>query len=109
MSKKLQGNGLWESSRMMLPEHKEAYLRLDQERDRKERPIFDEQSFEEMGRSIQEAAKIGRFVKIKVFQPFSDIEVVGQVQIIDPYDQRIRISHDGKKTWVPFRDILHVE
>jgi hypothetical protein len=24
MSKKLEGNGLWESSRMMLPQHKEA-------------------------------------------------------------------------------------
>ncbi|WCR29178.1 hypothetical protein L3476_10905 [Paenibacillus thiaminolyticus] len=31
MSKKLQKNGLWESSRMMLPQHKEALLnrRLD--------------------------------------------------------------------------------
>ncbi|MFC4103427.1 hypothetical protein [Paenibacillus xanthanilyticus] len=26
MSKKLQGNGRWESSRMMLPEHREQYL-----------------------------------------------------------------------------------
>ncbi|BFH15030.1 hypothetical protein J6TS7_14890 [Paenibacillus dendritiformis] len=26
MSKKLQKNGLWESSRMMLPQHKEALL-----------------------------------------------------------------------------------
>lgn len=26
MSKKLEGNGRWESSRMMLPEHREQYL-----------------------------------------------------------------------------------
>ena len=25
--KKLEGNGLWESSRMMLPEHKETIIR----------------------------------------------------------------------------------
>jgi hypothetical protein len=30
MSKKLQGNGLWESSRMMLPQHKEQSMLLDQ-------------------------------------------------------------------------------
>ncbi|KHF36751.1 hypothetical protein CM49_01057 [Paenibacillus sp. P1XP2] len=30
MSKKLQGNGLFESSRMMLPEHREAYIRHQQ-------------------------------------------------------------------------------
>ncbi|MNP26742.1 hypothetical protein D3C76_1196100 [compost metagenome] len=28
MSKKLAGNGLWESSRMMLPQHKEQYLSM---------------------------------------------------------------------------------
>ncbi|WP_028561486.1 hypothetical protein [Paenibacillus pinihumi] len=28
MSKKLEGNGRWESSRMMLPEHREQYLQL---------------------------------------------------------------------------------
>lgn len=28
MSKKLEGNGRWESSRMMLPEHREQYLLL---------------------------------------------------------------------------------
>jgi hypothetical protein len=32
-SKKLQGNGRWESSRLMLPEHREQYLQL-MERDR---------------------------------------------------------------------------
>lgn len=31
MSKKLQHNGLWESSRMMLPQHKEQSLHLGQE------------------------------------------------------------------------------
>ncbi|MBJ6363322.1 hypothetical protein ACFOQM_19055 [Paenibacillus sp. GCM10012307] len=28
MSKKLEGNGRWESSRMMLPEHREQYLQM---------------------------------------------------------------------------------
>ncbi|MCQ6558135.1 hypothetical protein [Paenibacillus mendelii] len=31
MSKKLEGNGLWESSRMMLPEHREQLLKLRRE------------------------------------------------------------------------------
>lgn len=32
MSKKLQGNGLWESSRMMLPQHKEQSMMLHQDK-----------------------------------------------------------------------------
>lgn len=109
MSKKLQGNGLWESSRMMLPEHKESYLRLDRERGRRERPELDEQESEEIGKKIQKASETGRLIRLTVYDPFQDIEVIGQVQIIDPYEQRIRLAHDGKKTWVPLKDILTAE
>ncbi len=32
MSKRLEGNGLWVSSRIIMPEHKEAYLKLMKDR-----------------------------------------------------------------------------
>ncbi|MET3207228.1 UNVERIFIED_CONTAM: hypothetical protein ABIC26_000162 [Paenibacillus sp. PvR008] len=38
MSKKLEGNGIWESSRIIIPEHKEAYLRLMKDRQRRGKP-----------------------------------------------------------------------
>ncbi len=42
MSKKLQNNGLWESSRMMLPQHKEQSLHLGQENSVSEPPTSKE-------------------------------------------------------------------
>ncbi|MFD1176195.1 hypothetical protein ACFQ3W_07775 [Paenibacillus puldeungensis] len=43
MSKKLEKNGLWESSRMMLPQHKEAYQnRLDDKAVQQSRPTTEE-------------------------------------------------------------------
>lgn len=38
--KKLEGNGLWESSRMMLPEHKETIIRRQLEEGRKNKPVL---------------------------------------------------------------------
>lgn len=46
--KKLEGNGLWESSRMMLPEHKEAINRQQNKEGRKVRPTLDAQEIELM-------------------------------------------------------------
>lgn len=43
MGKKLEGNGLWESSRIILPEHKEGYLRLMKDRQRRGKPELDDQ------------------------------------------------------------------
>ncbi len=43
MSKKLEGNGLWESSRIIIPEHKEVYLKLMKDRQRGGKPELDDQ------------------------------------------------------------------
>ncbi|WP_340014636.1 YolD-like family protein [Paenibacillus sp. FSL K6-1318] len=40
---KLEGNGIFESSRMILPEHREAMLRHQKEQQRRGKPIMDEQ------------------------------------------------------------------
>jgi hypothetical protein len=45
VSKKLELNGLWESSRMMLPQHKEAAIKR-KESQRILRPIRDEQEIQ---------------------------------------------------------------
>lgn len=102
-------NVMWESSRMIIPEHKEALLRHYRDRNKRERPQLDEQAFAEIGQVIQEAAETGRMIRLTVFDPIQDVEVVGKVQMIDPYEQRIRLAHDGKKTWVPFGDILSAQ
>ncbi|QYK63057.1 YolD-like protein [Paenibacillus sp. S25] len=43
MGKKLEGNGLWESSWIIIPEHKEAYLKLMKDRQRRGKPELDDQ------------------------------------------------------------------
>jgi hypothetical protein len=44
MGKKLEGNGLWESSRMMLPEHKSRIRKNERETQRRIKPVLDAES-----------------------------------------------------------------
>ncbi|MCP3743065.1 YolD-like family protein [Paenibacillus sp. A3M_27_13] len=43
MSKRLEGNGLWESSCIFILEHKEAYLKLMKDRQGRGKPELDDQ------------------------------------------------------------------
>lgn len=109
MSKKLQHNGLWESSRMMLPEHKEAILHHRKELGRIPRPQLDEQALELFTCTLREAAETGSPVRAKIYDAFMNVEIIGYVQQIDIYMKRIKFAHGGQKTWINFADLLHVE
>ena len=103
--KKLEGNGIWESSRMILPEHQEAIRRAQREKLRRETPLPDEQAWEEWARMLQESHDHGQLVRISVFDPFEDVRVTGPVLRIDPQLRRLRIGED----WIRFEDIVGVE
>jgi hypothetical protein len=107
MAKKLEGNGIWESSRMMLPEHKERIRQWRKELKTHEKPIPDEQAWEEWGRLIQESQDHSRLITITVYDKFEDIVVTGEVHRIDPQQQRLLFLH-GQRTWIPFEDIIGV-
>ena len=50
-------NMRWESSRMILPEHREMWLRHQKEDRMKFRPLWDEQQLEEFSHRLHEAAE----------------------------------------------------
>lgn len=100
MAKKLEGNGLWEASRMMLPEHKDRIKEWRSEIKWYDKPIPDEQAWVEWGRLLQESLERGHLITITVYDPNQNHVVTGQVH-------RILFLH-GQKTWVPLSDIIGV-
>mgnify|MGYP001356726211 FL=1 len=108
MSKKLSGNGMWESSRMMLPEHRERILEHRKELRKKERPLMDEQVVEEYFRLLEESWKTGREITVRVYDPFETIELSGYVSQMDPFLQRLKMVHGFQRTWIDFSDIIWV-
>jgi len=106
MGKKLEGNGLWESSRMMLPEHVKTLIRYRDETDKDrptERPSLDQQEMEDMSRKLYEAKEDQTSVTVEVWD--RDDPVYGVVQLIDT---RKRIIVVGG-TIVKIDDIIAVE
>lgn len=98
MSKKLQHNGLFESSRMMLPEHREAYI-LHQERlAPRSRPSLDMQAAEEMSRLLSSSMVLGDRITITLFHEYDDVRVTGQVVRLDRPARTLRmLTEDGMR------------
>ncbi|WP_240927581.1 YolD-like family protein [Paenibacillus thiaminolyticus] len=106
MSKKLSNNGLWESSRMMLPQHKEALLRHQHEQHRQERPLLDEMVWEEISRRLQWSMENKEPIVLELYDPFERREVSGIVVDIDMIGQRVRLQQDEERRWIRVEDIL---
>ncbi|MGX4584074.1 YolD-like family protein [Paenibacillus chitinolyticus] len=108
MGKKLEGNGLYESSRMILPEHKEAIQRQLREINRRVKPILDEQAWEMMLLEIVDARAADKEITLVLFDPFEDKELRGKVTKFDKQLQRVRIDYDDDWDWIKWDDIISV-
>ncbi|MDF2716560.1 MAG: YolD-like protein [Paenibacillus sp.] len=97
MSKKLEDNGLWESSRMMLPEHKERIIAetLDFKHKRPRRPVLDEQEWEEIMRVLMESLGMRVAAHFKLYHEYEDCAAIGIVDKVDPYTRTFII--DGER------------
>lgn len=108
VSKKLAANGLWESSRMMLPQHKEALLKHQHTQHRRERPQLDEMVWDEISRQLQESLEDRKAITMELFDPFERREVSGIVVDIDMIGQRVRVQVGEERNWIRVEDILGV-
>lgn len=104
MSKNLQGNGLFESSRMMLFEHRDSYNEMGHDRNKKKRIELDEQEWEIISRAIQESIELHKQVTLSLYDEFEDLKAIGIIESVDAHKQRIRI--DGE--WFKVADIVGV-
>ncbi|MDK8193786.1 YolD-like family protein [Paenibacillus sp. UMB7766-LJ446] len=57
MAGKLDDNGVFEGSRMILPEHRDAYVAHMHELNRKDRPVLDEQEWQLIGERLTDPTR----------------------------------------------------
>ncbi|WP_169083140.1 YolD-like family protein [Paenibacillus sp. PL91] len=101
MRKKLEGNGLWESSRMMLPEHKVAINEHEKALRNRERVELDEQEWENVARLVTESLQQRHSITLRLFHPLEELTVAGIVDRVDQLKGRFMV--DGE--WFSIRDI----
>jgi hypothetical protein len=105
MRKKLEGNGLWESSRMMLPEHHRSIQQANRELDPKPQPELDEQEMEKIGDALYRSWEERLPIKLYWYDPYEEPMVEGVVEQVDAMRWRIRV--DG--CWFDLRRLIRLE
>ncbi|WP_052329890.1 YolD-like family protein [Thermicanus aegyptius] len=103
-------NLLWESSRMMLPEHRERLLAHQRQLGKKEKPILDGQKIEVLNRIVQEAMAERKKVRLLLYAPDREIERIGLIEKWAPIPPRLCLDlGDGGKEWIDWEEILDIE
>ncbi|WP_364140623.1 YolD-like family protein [Paenibacillus sp. LPE1-1-1.1] len=69
LSKKLTGNGFWESSRMMLPEYKSRIIELAQQQKKRDRIQLDEQEWESISQAVGDSLSHRKEIVLKCTIP----------------------------------------
>ncbi|WP_342436685.1 YolD-like family protein [Paenibacillus sp. FSL L8-0436] len=112
MGKKLEGNGLWEGSRMMLPEHKLRIISDEQGqefRDRK-KPELDEQRIEEFEQIFAQSIEDHGPITVIVFHPRNDEQIHGIVMKVDRGTRRIKLrTSEEDWDWIKIEDIIECD
>ncbi|MGR6764438.1 YolD-like family protein [Paenibacillus sp. T2-29] len=107
MGKKLEENGLWESSRIIIPKHKEAYLKLMQDRQRRGKPELDDQEVQLIEQALIESYNSRRPVSVTVFSPFDDTVMTGVVTSINTARREVKLVRgEDDFSWIKLEDIV---
>ncbi|MFS1513251.1 YolD-like family protein [Chengkuizengella sp. SCS-71B] len=110
MSKKLEGNGLWESSRMMLPEHKERINLYNEQQKKKKKPQLVEEEVGLISQRLSDSMLDGAEVTIELFNERGKNQfVTGIVSKMDSTLRRIKLFYNDDYEWIQFDTIVDVK
>lgn len=106
MGKKLEGNGTFESSRIIIPEHKEAYLKLMKDRQRRGKPELDDQLIEQ---ALIDSYNTRTAVTVTIFNPFDDEVMTGVITVINTARCEVKLARgEDDFSWIKLEDIISV-
>lgn len=106
MASKLTDNGIIESSRMILIEHRDAYVNHMHEINRKEKPILDEQEWQQIGEALMVSFQERVTVSLTLYDPFDDVIMSGVVDRIDQNSKEIKfVRGDEDYSWIKIKEI----
>lgn len=108
MASKLTGNGVFEGSRIILPEHRDAYLQEMSLQEGRGKPVLDEQEMQLIEEAIFESYQERHSVTFTVFNPFDDEEIKGVVATIDRQSRRVKLVRgDEDYSWIQIEEIIN--
>ncbi|WP_246369564.1 hypothetical protein [Saccharibacillus deserti] len=105
MTRKLEGNGLWESSRMILPQYRERIVRAAAERDAEPEAAVHEDRLEEIAEAVKRSLALGLTVRLELRQEEGH-GAEGIVVDASPLQGMLRLRQEsGKVRRIAYRHI----
>ena len=102
-------NLLWESSRMMLPEHKALLRQHEESRIKQEKPNYDDQVLTQLAYQIEVALNQNRTANITYYEQGAHHRSRGVITAIDHEKQLIQLSTDIKGQRFHLTDLISIE
>ncbi|WP_145323433.1 YolD-like family protein [Paenibacillus xylanexedens] len=109
MSKKLEANGLWESSRMMLPQHKERIIQHRTQFHTHAKPLIHEDEWEIIAQNLEMSLNYTLQAAIEVFNEWGNRYVHGIVTSVSTFQKKIKIEMDNGFEWIDFDQLVSVK
>ncbi|MFX3643320.1 MAG: YolD-like family protein [Candidatus Pristimantibacillus sp.] len=106
-AKKLTANGLWESSRMMLPQHTERIVAHHEEPKLIKMPAIHEDEKQEFMYKINESLYCKDALKIETIKNGTLVTLRGVV--IGIQKEKIKVEIEADFDWVDFNKIIRVD
>lgn len=100
---------MWESSRILLPEHREAYLSQRRQANRHLQPELDEQRLDELSNEVTAAIRRQSRVKIFVYDPYENKSFTGRIRTMDPIRRKLCLETNDERIWINIRSIVKIE
>lgn len=111
MSKKLEANGLWESSRMMLPQHKERIIQHRTQVHYQAKPLIHEDEWEIIAQNIDMSLNYTLQATFEVFHEWGNRYIHGIVTSVSTFGKKIKIKIEMENgfEWVDFDQLVAVK
>lgn len=109
MGKKLVDNGIFESSRMILTEHRDAYLEHMHQLNRREKPVLDDQEVQMIERAIVDSFNKRCVIDLTLFDPFEDEKISGVVISFNTSTREVRLLLNEEYKWIKISEILSAD
>ncbi|MFD0716455.1 YolD-like family protein [Paenibacillus sp. GCM10027626] len=102
-------NLFWESSRMMLPEHKLEIVQHRESLKKREKPQLDSQAIEDIMYKISESQEYKSEITVTLFDEYEDEQITGYVVRVDERRGKILLQAAAGDEWIEFKRILKVD
>ncbi|MEK5277712.1 MULTISPECIES: YolD-like family protein [Paenibacillus] len=106
--KKLEGNGLWEGSRMIMPEHKNRILDDSLKEEVRSKPDLDPQALAEISQVLAQSLEDCSPITITLFGEYEERSIHGIIMRVDQQLKQIKFRQDDDWEWIKVADIIEV-